>query len=165
MRICIQRVKRASVTLPNHQSQPAAAKINTGLLILLGIGIGDTEREVKMLAKKSVELRIFEDEAGKMNRSVLDVGGSILVVSQFTLYADCRKGRRPSFTEAAPPDKADQLYRDFVETLKGFGVPVETGVFRADMDVELVNDGPITIWLDSDLFKALPCNKPSMNNQ
>ncbi|MDR1141726.1 MAG: D-tyrosyl-tRNA(Tyr) deacylase, partial [Planctomycetaceae bacterium] len=124
-------------------------KIGIGLLVLLGVGTEDGENEAKMLAKKCTELRIFEDEAGKMNRSLIEVGGSMLVVSQFTLYADCRKGRRPSFTEAAPPDKADRLYQIFVETIKNLGISVATGTFRNEMHVELINDGPVTIWIDT----------------
>jgi D-tyrosyl-tRNA(Tyr) deacylase len=147
MRVCIQRVKRASVTLPAIGN--ITGEIGIGLLVLLGIGTEDGEHEAKELAKKCTELRIFEDETGKMNRSLIDVGGSMLVVSQFTLYADCRKGRRPSFTEAAPPNKADQLYLVFVETIKNLGVSVATGVFRNEMLVELVNDGPVTIWIDT----------------
>ncbi|MDR3199089.1 MAG: D-tyrosyl-tRNA(Tyr) deacylase [Planctomycetaceae bacterium] len=147
MRVCIQRVKRASVTLPATGDK--IGEIGIGLLILLGVGTEDGENEAKELAKKCTALRIFEDEAGKMNRSLNDVGGSVLVVSQFTLYADCRKGRRPSFTEAALPDKADRLYRIFVETIKNLGISVATGAFRNEMHVELINDGPVTIWLDT----------------
>jgi D-tyrosyl-tRNA(Tyr) deacylase len=147
MRVCIQRVKRASVTLP--ATGDITGEIGIGLLVLLGVGTEDGENEAKELAKKCTELRIFEDEAGKMNRSLIDVGGSMLVVSQFTLYADCRKGRRPSFTEAAPPDKADRLYQVFVETIRTLGVSVATGAFRHEMLVELVNDGPVTVWIDT----------------
>ncbi|MDR2116141.1 MAG: D-tyrosyl-tRNA(Tyr) deacylase [Planctomycetaceae bacterium] len=147
MRVCIQRVKRASVTLP--ATNKITGEIGIGLLVLLGVGTEDNEKEAKELAKKCTELRIFEDETGKMNRSLIDVGGSMLVVSQFTLYADCRKGRRPSFTEAAPPDKADRLYQIFVETIRSLGVSVATGAFRNEMHVELLNDGPVTIWIDT----------------
>lgn len=147
MRVCIQRVKRASVTLP--ATGTIISEIGIGLLVLLGVGTEDNETIAKELAKKCTELRIFEDDAGKMNRSLIDVGGSMLVVSQFTLYADCRKGRRPSFTDAAPPDKADQLYQVFVETIKNLGISVATGAFRNEMHVELVNNGPVTIWIDT----------------
>jgi D-tyrosyl-tRNA(Tyr) deacylase len=124
--------------------------IGRGLLVLLGVGQGDAEKHAQWLAEKIAGLRIFEDDAGKMNLSVQDVGGSVLVVSQFTLYGDCRKGRRPSFTEAAPPDLADRLYQAFVSHLGVLGIPVETGVFQAHMDVHLVNEGPVTIWLDTE---------------
>lgn len=123
--------------------------IDVGLLVLLGVGKKDTEKEARHLAKKICGLRIFEDEAGKMNRSLLDVGGAMLVVSQFTLYADCRKGRRPSFTDAASPDEADQLYQMFVDAVREQGIETATGSFRTEMHVELVNDGPVTIWLDT----------------
>ena len=158
MRACIQRAKNASVILPgsydemlpNNELRPmVAGRITTGLLILLGVGQGDTEREARFLAKKCSELRIFEDETGKMNLSVKDIGGSVLVVSQFTLYADCRKGRRPSFTMAASPPEADRLYRLFCDVVREQGIQVGTGVFQAEMHVELVNDGPVTIWLDT----------------
>jgi D-tyrosyl-tRNA(Tyr) deacylase len=147
MRVCIQRVKRALVTLPVTGN--ITGEIGIGLLVLLGVGTEDSENEAKELAKKCTELRIFEDDAGKMNRSLIEVGGSMLVVSQFTLYANCRKGRRPSFTEAAPPDKADRLYQVFVETIRNQGISVATGAFRNEMHVELVNDGPVTVWIDT----------------
>ncbi len=115
----------------------------------MGAGKGDTGDDVRRLAEKTVNLRIFEDEAGKMNLSLLDVGGEVLAVSQFTLYADCRKGRRPSFTGAAPPEEGEQLYLEYVKAVEEYGVKVATGVFGAHMQVELVNDGPVTIWLDS----------------
>lgn len=123
--------------------------IGPGLLILLGVGEGDTEDDVHQLAEKIVHLRIFEDEAGKFNRSLSDVSGSALVVSQFTLFADCRKGRRPSFISAAKPPLAEELYEKFNQALRSEGVPVETGVFGAMMDVRLSNQGPVTIWLDT----------------
>ena len=145
MRVCIQRVKRASVTLP--KSGKVTGGIGTGLLVLLGVGQGDTENDAKKLAQKVAELRIFEDADGKINRSLLDIGGSMLVVSQFTLYADCRKGRRPSFTDAAKPEDADRLYRVFVEAVQALGVPVATGAFQQEMHVELLNDGPVTMLL------------------
>jgi D-tyrosyl-tRNA(Tyr) deacylase len=116
---------------------------------LLGVGQGDTEKQAAWLAEKIAGLRIFEDEARKMNLSVEEVGGGVLVVSQFTLLADCRKGRRPSFTEAAPPEVAERLYQEFVRRVRECGVRVETGVFQAKMRVHLVNEGPVTIWLDT----------------
>jgi D-tyrosyl-tRNA(Tyr) deacylase len=148
MKVCIQRVLSASVTLPQEENRKVG-EIGVGLLVLLGVGVSDTESEAVLLARKCAELRIFEDEDGKMNRSIADVGGSMLVVSQFTLYADCRRGRRPSFTEAAPPELADTLYRRFVEEVRQRNIPVEMGAFRAEMHVCLVNDGPVTIWLDT----------------
>jgi D-tyrosyl-tRNA(Tyr) deacylase len=125
------------------------ASIGRGLLVLLGVAQGDRERQTEWLADKIAGLRIFEDEAGKMNLSVEDVGGAALVVSQFTLLGDCRKGRRPSFSEAAPPEEADRLYGVFVARLKERGLAVETGVFQAMMQVHLVNDGPVTLVVDS----------------
>jgi D-tyrosyl-tRNA(Tyr) deacylase len=125
------------------------AAIERGFLVLLGVANGDTDREAEWLAEKIAGLRIFEDEAGKMNLSVQDIGGAILVVSQFTLLADCRKGRRPGFTDAAPPAEADRLYQVFVSALRKSNTPVETGVFQAHMDVSLVNDGPVTVILDT----------------
>ncbi len=124
-------------------------QIGRGLLVLLGVTHGDTLADVDYLAEKTTGLRIFEDEAGKMNRSVLEVGGQILVVSQFTLWGDCRRGKRPSFTDAAPPDLAERLYDQFVAAVRQLGVPAATGTFRAHMDVALVNDGPVTLLLDS----------------
>lgn len=146
MRALLQRVSRAAVRVDGA----AVASIERGLLVLLGVGEADGPAEVERLARKVARLRVFEDDAGKMNRAVTGVGGAALVVSQFTLYADARKGNRPSFVRAAPPDQADALYRAFSEALAGEGVAVETGVFQAMMEVELVNDGPVTIWLDSD---------------
>ena len=149
MRACIQRVRSASVTLPKEANR-LVSEIGAGLLVLLGVGVSDTESDVILLSRKCAELRIFEDEDGKMNRSIADVGGSMLVVSQFTLYADCRRGRRPSFTDAAPPELADRLYQHFVEEIRQRNIPVATGAFRAEMHVSLLNDGPVTIWLDTD---------------
>ncbi len=126
-----------------------AGEIGRGLLVLLGVGEGDSDTQAHWLAEKISGLRIFEDEAGKMNLSVEDVGGSLLVVSQFTLYGDCRKGRRPSFTDAAPPEEADRLYEVFVARLRERGLPVETGVFQAMMEVHLVNDGPVTLVVET----------------
>lgn len=145
MRVVIQRVSEASVTV----DQKTVGAIGQGLMVLLGVAQGDTSQEAKSLAEKTAGLRIFEDDAGKMNRSVEEIGGSLLVVSQFTLLGDCRKGRRPGFTDAAPPELADQLYEEYVATLRSRGVNVATGVFRADMQVALVNDGPVTMLLDS----------------
>ena len=144
MRLVIQRVKQASVSV-NGQ---IAGRCGHGLCILAGVRIGDTEAEAKWLAQKVAGLRIFEDDEGKMNRSVLDIGGSALVVSQFTLYADARRGRRPDFIDAAPPNVAEPLVEKFVEFLKAEGVPTETGVFGALMLVEIHNDGPVTILLE-----------------
>ncbi len=146
MRALLQRVSQASVTV-NGQ---IVGRIGQGLLILLGVGQDDSEAQVKTLSEKIVYLRIFEDEAGKMNRSLLDVGGAALVVSQFTLYADVRKGRRPSFTEAAPPVIAEPLVERFKAALAAHSIHIEGGVFGAHMDVALVNDGPVTLWLDSE---------------
>ena len=145
MRAVIQRVSEASVTV----DQQTVGAIGQGLMVLLGVAQGDTSQEAKSLAEKTAGLRIFEDDAGKMNRSVEEIGGSLLVVSQFTLLGDCRKGRRPGFTDAAPPELADQLYEEYVAALRIRGVNVATGVFRADMQVALVNDGPVTMLLDS----------------
>ena len=124
-------------------------EIGNGLLILLGVGLEDTEKEAAFVADKCANLRIFEDDAGKMNRSLLDTGGGALVISQFTLYGDASHGRRPSFSAAAPPEQAEPLYLKFVELMKSAGVPVATGRFRAEMAVELCNDGPVTIMVES----------------
>jgi D-tyrosyl-tRNA(Tyr) deacylase len=141
----IQRVSQARVVIEAKEY----SHIDTGILVLLGVEKGDTVEDATALAKKIIELRIFSDEAGKMNRSILDTNGEILAVSQFTLLGDCRKGRRPSFDDAAPPEQARQLYESFVETIGSSGVRVKTGVFQADMDVELSNQGPVTFILDS----------------
>jgi D-aminoacyl-tRNA deacylase len=145
MRALIQRVSRASVTVDNQ----IVSQIGLGSLILLGVGQGDSETQIKTLAHKIVHLRIFGDDEGKMNRSLLDIGGQALVVSQFTLYADIRKGRRPSFTDAALPALAEPLVARFKDAISTYGIPVAGGIFGADMKVELLNDGPVTIWLDS----------------
>jgi D-tyrosyl-tRNA(Tyr) deacylase len=142
----IQRVSRASVTVEGR----VAGEIRAGLLVLLGVGRTDNLESAAYLAEKITNLRIFADEHGKMNRSLLDVVGAALVVSQFTLYADTRGGRRPSYIEAAPPESANRLYEEFVHSLRATGVTVATGVFQAHMQVELVNDGPVTILLDSE---------------
>lgn len=145
MRAVIQMVRSASVTADGE----VVGSISRGLVVLLGVGVGDTEQDAAWLAEKTANLRIFEDGQGKMNLSLLDVGGQALVVSQFTLYADARKGRRPSFTDAAPPDKADYLYQRYVELLEKCGVRVQTGRFRAKMLVTIENDGPVTLLLDT----------------
>ena len=145
MRAVVQRVSRAKVTVNEWTS----GEIGHGLLVLLGVGHGDTEADATYLAEKIAGLRIFEDEAGKMNRSVLEVAGSILAVSQFTLYGDVRRGKRPSFDAAAPPQQARQLYEFFVERIRAAGLRCETGRFQEMMQVELVNEGPVTILLDS----------------
>lgn len=145
MRVVVQRVKHSSVTVDGN----IVGKINEGLLILLGIKNGDTEKDVTWLANKVSSLRIFEDENGKMNKELKDINGSILLISQFTLYGDCVKGKRPSFIEAAKPEIAIPLYEKFISTLKNQGITVETGIFGADMKVDLLNDGPVTLVIDS----------------
>ena len=145
MRAVIQRVSEAKVEVDGD----IIGKIGEGFLVLIGVRKDDTEEDVRYLADKVLGLRIFEDEAGKMDLSITDVKGEILAVSQFTLYGDSRKGRRPSFDEAAPPDVAERLYELFVEEIRKSGIKVETGKFRALMDVHLVNSGPVTILLDS----------------
>jgi len=144
MRALIQRVSQASVTV----DQQIISRIGKGLLILLGVGHGDGDEQARFLAEKTATLRIFEDEQGKTNLSVLDVNGAAIVVSQFTLYANTQKGRRPSFIDAALPDVAEPLVNRFVELLRGQGVPTQTGKFGAHMEVEIHNDGPVTIWLE-----------------
>jgi D-tyrosyl-tRNA(Tyr) deacylase len=146
MRVVAQRVSRASVTVEGR----VAGEIAFGLMILLGIGREDTSTVAASMAEKVANLRIFEDDQGKMNRSLLDVKGSALVVSQFTLYGDARGQRRPSFITAAPPEKAKALYEEFTRAMQGLGVAVATGIFQTMMSVELVNEGPVTILLDSD---------------
>jgi D-tyrosyl-tRNA(Tyr) deacylase len=145
MRACVQRVSEASVTVDGI----VAGQIGRGLVVLLGVGQGDGEAEVRWLAEKVVGLRVFEDDEGKMNRSLVEVGGAMLVVSQFTLYGDCRKGRRPSFVDAAPPEQANQLYEALVAQVREAGIEVATGRFREHMLVSLVNDGPVTLWIDT----------------
>jgi D-tyrosyl-tRNA(Tyr) deacylase len=145
MRAVVQRVSRARVRVNGHTT----GEIGAGLLILLGVGQGDTPRETDYLLDKIINLRIFEDAGGKMNLSLLETGGQLMVISQFTLYADCRKGRRPSFTDAAPPGEAQKLYDDFVNAARKRGLHVATGIFQALMEVELVNSGPVTILLDT----------------
>jgi D-aminoacyl-tRNA deacylase len=145
MRAVVQRVSRAKVTIKDWTT----GEIGLGLLVLLAVGHEDTETDASYLAEKISGLRIFEDEQGKMNRSVQDVGGSVLAVSQFTLYGDVRRGRRPSFDAAAPPEHARRLYEFFVERIRASDLPCETGRFQEMMQVELVNEGPVTILLDS----------------
>ena len=145
MRALLQRTSSATVRVAGE----VVGAIDGGLVILVGIGPQDTEATIAEMARKSAELRIFRDDDGRTNRSLLDTGGAALVVSQFTLYADTRRGRRPGFTGGAPPDEAERLYDRFADTLRGLGVAVATGRFGAEMAVELVNDGPFTIWLDS----------------
>lgn len=145
MRAVIQRVTSASVDVGAQR----VGSIAKGLLVLLGVEEGDCEKDALYLAEKSAQLRIFEDEAGKMNLSVEEIGGSVLVVSQFTLLGDCRKGRRPGFSRAAAPARADELYIYYTQVLRERGLEVATGVFQADMKVSLINDGPVTLLLDS----------------
>ena len=146
MRAVVQRVSRASVTVVGE----VTGEIGAGLLVLLGVGSGDSAKDADYLADKVFNLRIFADGADKMNLSVPEIGGAILVVSQFTLHGDCRKGRRPSYNDAAPPVMAEKLYEHFVTALRKLGAPVATGRFQAMMEVSLVNDGPVTILLDSE---------------
>jgi D-tyrosyl-tRNA(Tyr) deacylase len=145
MRAVVQRVARASVTIEGR----IAGEIGRGLLILLGVTHDDTPERAVWLAEKIAGLRIFSDDEGKMNRDITEAGGGALIVSQFTLYGDCRKGRRPSFIDAAPPPIAIPLYEAFINAVKAQGIPVATGQFGADMQVELVNDGPVTLVIDS----------------
>jgi D-tyrosyl-tRNA(Tyr) deacylase len=145
MRALLQRVCRAQVRV----GEEVVGAIGPGLLVLLGVAVGDTPAQADWLAEKISRLRLFADEQGKMNRDVLETGGSVLVVSQFTLYGDCRKGRRPSFTAAAPPAQAEALYQAFLDALRARGVPTACGRFGAYMQVELINDGPVTLLLDS----------------
>ena len=145
MRAVVQRVSRARVSVNGE----ITGEIGRGLLVLLGVGVGDTRADADYLAEKTIGLRIFEDAGGKMNLSVAEVGGALLVVSQFTLYGDARRGKRPSFDAAAPPDEARELYEYFVEKIRAAGLRSETGRFQETMQVELVNEGPVTILLDS----------------
>lgn len=145
MRAVVQRVKKSKVTVQDS----ITGQINQGLMVLLGVGREDTGSDILYLTEKLVNLRIFEDSEGKMNKSLLDIGGELLVVSQFTLYGDCRKGRRPGFDKAAKPDMAKTLYNDFVNKCREYGINTQTGIFQADMLVDISNDGPVTILLDS----------------
>ena len=146
MRACVQRVSRARVTVDDE----VTGQIEHGLLVLLGVGQGDSATDVQYMADKIANLRVFEDDEGRMNRSLHDTAGSMLVVSQFTLWGDCRKGRRPSFVAAAEPELAEQLYEMFVGEVQARGIHVQCGRFRQQMQVELVNEGPVTLILDSD---------------
>ncbi|MGE3406346.1 MAG: D-aminoacyl-tRNA deacylase [Pirellulales bacterium] len=145
MLACLQCVSRADVTVDSQ----IVGQIGRGLLVLLGVAMDDNEADAVQLARKVAELRVFEDDAGKMNLALADVGGAMLVVSQFTLLGDCRKGRRPSFVAAAPPVQAERLYESFVAAVRSLGIPVETGRFRQHMQVALVNDGPVTLLVES----------------
>ncbi|MCU0241571.1 MAG: D-aminoacyl-tRNA deacylase [Vicinamibacteria bacterium] len=145
MRAVVQRVSRSAVHIEGRE----IASIGNGLVVLLGVGSIDNEQDAALLAEKIAHLRIFPDDVGQMNRSLRDVGGAALVVSQFTLYGDCRRGRRPSYSEAAPPEQAERLYNVFIDKLRAYGLDVRTGVFRAMMDVSLINDGPVTLLLDT----------------
>jgi D-tyrosyl-tRNA(Tyr) deacylase len=141
----VQRVNQSEVTVAGESS----GRIDQGLMVLLGVGKNDQKKNADYLAEKIVHLRIFEDDAGKMNRSLIDIDGQMLVVSQFTLLGDCRKGRRPSFINAAPPDTAKELYEYFIDCIKKFGIHTQTGIFGAMMDVSLINHGPVTMILES----------------
>ena len=145
MRVVVQRVKSASVTVGGE----LISEIGPGLLVFLGVSKNDQREDINYLTQKVANLRIFRDEEGKMNKSLLDIEGSALIVSQFTLYGDCRKGRRPSFIEASPPEKANKLYEEFIYMLNELGVNGKGGKFQAMMDVQLINDGPVTMLLDS----------------
>ncbi len=152
MRAVVQRVSQASVTIDGT----VVATIGTGLLVLLGVHHNDSETDSRRLAEKIINLRIFVDQNGKMNRSLRDLGGELLVVSQFTLYADCRKGRRPGYADAAPPERAEPLYHHFIESTRAFGIKTATGRFQATMQVTLTNDGPVTVLLDTDTGLSPP---------
>ncbi|WP_456370269.1 D-aminoacyl-tRNA deacylase [Thermodesulfatator atlanticus] len=145
MRAVIQRVKEAAVSVNGEE----ISRIGQGFLVLLGVSKEDTTKDVSYLARKIVGLRVFEDQAGKLNLSLKDVEGEVLLVSNFTLYGDCRKGNRPSFDKAAPPEQAEKLYLELAEELMSYGIPVKTGKFRAMMEISLINDGPVTLLLDS----------------
>ena len=152
MKAVVTRVKRASVTIDGLVN----GQIGTGFLVLLGVGPNDTEKECRYLAEKALGLRIFEDENGKMNRGLEAIGGQVLVVSQFTLYGNCRKGRRPSFTDAAGPELGNALYEKFLAICEELGYPPQHGEFGADMQVESINDGPVTLILDTDQLMGEP---------
>jgi|SRR3569623_998846 D-tyrosyl-tRNA(Tyr) deacylase len=145
MRACVQRVGKARVTVDDE----VTGEIDRGMLVLLGVATDDTSEDVRAMADKLSGLRIFDDEQGKMNLALADVGGEMLVVSQFTLYGDCRRGRRPSYSDAAPPELAERLYEEFVAAVRARGINVATGRFRAMMQVSLVNDGPVTLLVDT----------------
>ena len=145
MRAVVQRVSKASVTVDGK----VTGSIENGLLVFLGVGKEDSQEDIAFVAKKIINLRIFEDAAGKMNLSVKDINGEILLISQFTLFGDCRKGRRPDFTQAGPPQLAKKLYEKTIEAINEKGIPVQTGIFAAHMDIDSINDGPVTLILDS----------------
>ncbi len=145
MRAVVQRVRSASVTVEGK----IVGEIAHGFMVLLGVAGDDTQEDLNYISSKLVGLRVFEDDDGKMNRSIVEAGGAMLIVSQFTLYGDCRKGRRPSFIEAGRPEIAKPLYEQLVDEIRRQGIPVETGIFQAQMDVSLINDGPVTLLLDS----------------
>ena len=152
MRAVLTRVRSASVTIDGE----VVGKIGKGFLILLGVGPEDTRDHCRYLAQKALGLRIFEDENGKMNLGLDQIGGEVLVVSQFTLYGNCRKGRRPSFTDAAPPELGNELYEAFLRECEALGYPPQHGRFGADMQVESINDGPVTLWLDTQQLMEEP---------
>jgi D-tyrosyl-tRNA(Tyr) deacylase len=156
MKLVLQRVRRASVKIfsPDKPDGYTSGEIGRGLVVLVGLRIGDVMDSASKLAKKLLELRIFEDDEGRMNRSVSDIGGGLLIVSQFTLYGDTHKGRRPSFTGTMPPEEAEPMYDRFVHLLEGSGLPVATGVFGAKMEVEIINDGPVTFVLEDEPASA-----------
>lgn len=145
MRALLQRVSQASVTVEGKK----VSSIGQGFLVLLGVTHTDTNQEVETLAQKIVKLRVFSDEQGKMNKTITDINGSVLVVSQFTLYADCKKGNRPGFSQAAPPELADKLYQEFIAVLQKHQIPTAQGIFGAHMEVNLLNDGPVTLILET----------------
>jgi len=161
MRVVLQRVKEARVDVAGA----TVGSISTGLLILIGVTTTDTRQDADYLADKIIYLRIFGDDDRRMNRSILEVGGSLLVVSQFTLYGDCKKGRRPSFDQAAPPEQARELYEYFVERLSSRNIIVQTGVFQAEMQIHLVNDGPVTFVLDSPDGLISPGSPPLIDHR
>ena len=146
MRTVIQRVSRAQVSIEGKTK----GSIHKGLVVFLGVSANDNKKDLQWLAEKIVHLRVFEDDTGKMNRSLTDIKGEMLIISQFTLYGDCRKGRRPGFSGAAPPIIAEPYYQEFVQEMRNKGIQVATGTFQADMQVELINDGPVTLLLDSE---------------
>lgn len=149
MRAVVQKVSRAGVDVLDGGRRETVGRIGGGLVVLLGVGRGDTSADARYIADKTAGLRIFEDASGRLNLSLKDTGGAVLLVSQFTLYADARSGRRPSFSDAAPPEQAGALYREVAEMLRGHGITVETGRFQTHMQVDLCNDGPVTLLLDS----------------
>jgi D-tyrosyl-tRNA(Tyr) deacylase len=150
MKAVIQRVSKASVTVDSK----TVGSIGRGLLVYIGVSNTDKEDDAAFIGRKIAELRLFEDKAGKMNRSVCDAGGAVLIISNFTLQGNCRKGRRPSFDSAARPDEANKLYEKVIDTVKSFGLKVEKGIFQAHMHVESINDGPVTLLIDSELSRA-----------